>query len=198
MRTYHREMNAFLDRKPIPLPWHTLAMVHLRAQSIACEEIEARFWAVGEGDVRGGLRNVMKEFRRPCVVTEANSDDDNDAGGGAGKKEGGGHKKDEVKKVKEGKSKGGEGMVVPGGGLYLEYYSANAAALQEHHLCSLDELWQVMLKNRLPGVKDGVGGGIGIVGEEGGEGGEGGGAAVEGSSSGLAKNVSQIKVKNGR
>ncbi|KAG0289128.1 hypothetical protein BGZ96_007221, partial [Linnemannia gamsii] len=190
MRTYHREMNAFLDRRPIPLPWHTLAMVHLRAQSIACEEIEARFWAVGEGDVRGGLRNVMKEFRRPCVVTEADNNDDDDAGGGVGKKEGGGHKKEEVKKVKEGKSKGGEGMVVPGGGLYLEYYSANAAALQEHHLCSLDELWQVMLKNRLPGVKNGVGG----VGNTGGAGGEGGGGgAVEGPSSGLAKNVSQIK-----
>ncbi|KAG9065483.1 hypothetical protein KI688_001769 [Linnemannia hyalina] len=39
----------FSDKRPIPLPWHTLAMVHLRAQSIACEEIEARFWGAGGG-----------------------------------------------------------------------------------------------------------------------------------------------------
>lgn len=176
MRTYHREMNTFLDKRPIPLPWHTLAMVHLRAQSIACEEIEARFWGAGGGGL--GLKRVMKEFRRPCVVTEADE-------GEVGKREGGG-KKEEVKiEVRRGSE--GEGMVVPGGGLYLEYYSANAAALQEHHLSALDEHWQVLLKNRLLGAKNGVGGGSN---------GSSGAALVGGSSSGLSKAAPPIKVKN--
>ncbi|KAF9145732.1 hypothetical protein BG015_011792 [Linnemannia schmuckeri] len=148
MRTYHREMNMFLNKRPIPLPWHTLAMVHLRAQSIACEEIEARFWGAGGGGLE--LRRVMKEFRRPCVVTEADED---------------------------------RGMVVPGGGLYLEYYSANAAALQEHHLSALDEHWQVLLKNRLLVAKNGVGGSNGSTGA----------AAVGGSGSGLSKAAPHIK-----
>ncbi|KAF9340800.1 hypothetical protein BGZ91_000171 [Linnemannia elongata] len=172
MRTYHREMNMFLDKRPIPLPWHTLAMVHLRAQSIACEDIEARFWGAGGGGF--GLKRVMKEFRRPCVITEADKDE-------VGKREGGG-KKEEVKvEVKRGSK--GEGMVVPGGGLYLEYYSANAAALQEHHLSALDEHWQVLLKNRLLGNKNGVGGGGN---------GSSGAALVGGSNSGLSK-ASHIK-----
>lgn len=165
----------FLDKRPIPLPWHTLAMVHLRAQSIACEDIEARFWGAGGGGF--GLKRVMKEFRRPCVITEADKDE-------VGKREGGG-KKEEVKvEVKRGSK--GEGMVVPGGGLYLEYYSANAAALQEHHLSALDEHWQVLLKNRLLGNKNGVGGGGN---------GSSGAALVGGSNSGLSK-ASHIKVSN--
>ena len=169
-------MNTFLDKRPIPLPWHTLAMVHLRAQSIACEEIEARFWGAGGGEL--GLKRVMKEFRRPCVVTEAGEDE-------VGKREGGG-KKEEVK-VEAKKGKEGEGMVVPGGGLYLEYYSANAAALQEHHLSALDEHWQVLLKNRLLEAKNGVGGGSDD---------SSGAALVGGSSSGLSKAAPPIKVNN--
>ncbi|KAF9137808.1 hypothetical protein BGX30_009875 [Mortierella sp. GBA39] len=137
MRTYHREMNTFLGKRPIPLPWHTLAMVHLRAQSIACEEIEARFWGAGGGGL--GLKRVMKEFRRPCVVTEADED---------------------------------------------EYYSANAAALQEHHLSALDERWQALLKNRLLGAKNGVSGGSN---------GSSGATLVGGSSSGLSKAAPHIK-----
>ncbi|KAK3837388.1 MAG: hypothetical protein J3R72DRAFT_449850 [Linnemannia gamsii] len=174
IRTYHQEMNSFLDRRPIPLPWHTLAMVHLRAQSVACEEIEARYCGFGDAG-SGGLRWALKDFRRTCVVTETgetvvkekSEDDDKEE---LGVKEGG--RKVETQ----------EGIVVPGGGLCLEYYSANATALQEYHLNALDDHWQMHLKNRLLGVRNSVGGGTGGV-----------GARVDASASALSKIAPTIK-----
>ncbi|KAG0275894.1 hypothetical protein BGZ95_008253 [Linnemannia exigua] len=175
IRTYHQEMSSFLDRRPIPLPWHTLAMVHLRAQSVACEEIEARY--CGFGDIgSGGLRGALKDFRRTCVITETGENVDKQKNEDGDKEEVG---------VKEGggKVETEEGMVVPGGGLCLEYYSANATALQEHHLNALDDHWQLHLKNRLLGVRNSIGGGSG-----------GAGARVDTSTSALSKAAPAIKV----
>ncbi|KAF9083268.1 hypothetical protein BGX23_011635 [Mortierella sp. AD031] len=144
-RAYHRAMNAYLDRRPIPLPWHTLAMVHQMAQSAACEEIEARYCAVG---AEGGLMMGLKDFRKACLVTEG-TDGLGEGEDGVGVKDSG-----------LGAETGERGRVVPKGGLYLEYHSANATALQEHHTSTLNDLWQALLKNRLPGARASSAGGV--------------------------------------
>ncbi|KAF9920849.1 hypothetical protein FBU30_009201 [Linnemannia zychae] len=140
VKAYHREMNAFLDKKPIPLPWHTLAMVQQRAQSIACEEIEVRYFG-GEG-----VRSVLKEFRKVCIATE---EDDYDETVIRKSKE----KKVRMREKTEEIDIEMKGMVVPKGGLYQEYFSANKTALQEHHMRTLDSHWRMLLKNRLLGTQ---------------------------------------------
>ncbi|KAF8975748.1 hypothetical protein BGZ46_008878, partial [Entomortierella lignicola] len=130
VHAYHRVMNEHLDRQAIPLPWHTLAMFHYDAQSKALEEIEKRYSYVG-----ALLPKLLREFRKHCLepriqgvttttdsITSATSTPDTASALEA---------------------------IIPTGGLYLEYYSANASALQNHHLLTLDENWQMYLKSRL-------------------------------------------------
>ncbi|KAF9131699.1 hypothetical protein BGW39_001452 [Mortierella sp. 14UC] len=172
-------------------------MVHLRAQSVACEEIEAQYCGFGDSG-SGGLRGALKDFRRTCVITETGEKIDKDKKDDD-KNEGDDKSKDDDKNedddrkelgVREGgkKAETEEGIVVPGGGLCLEYYSANATALQEHHLNALDDHWQVLLKNRLLSVRNPGGGG-------GGAGGAGGGTStqVDALNSALPKAAPAIK-----
>ncbi|KAF9379316.1 hypothetical protein BGX21_002671, partial [Mortierella sp. AD011] len=130
-------MNQHLDRQAIPLPWQTLALFHYDAQSKALEEIEKRYFSVGFH-----LPKLLREFRKHCLETSI-----------AGVATGGA-----TDPVIPGSSPASalESMV-PTGGLYLEYYSANASALQNHHLLTLDENWQVSLKSRLLGAQSASG-----------------------------------------
>ncbi|KAF9926353.1 hypothetical protein BGZ67_008164 [Mortierella alpina] len=125
-------MNEHLDRQPIPLSWHTLAMIHQDAQSKSLEEIEKKFNAP---DCR--LPQLLQEFRAHCMETGTTTSP------GAGSENAGSPAANVVSPMSELEA------IVPTGGLYLEYYSANASALQNHHLVTLDEHWQVLLKNRL-------------------------------------------------
>ncbi|KAF9288990.1 hypothetical protein BGZ68_010221 [Mortierella alpina] len=132
VHAYHRIMNEHLDRQPIPLSWHTLAMIHQDAQSKSLEEIEKKFNAP---ECR--LPQLLQEFRQHCMETGTA------ASPGAESENAGSATTNVVSPISEMEA------IVPTGGLYLEYYSANASALQNHHLVTLDEHWQVLLKNRL-------------------------------------------------
>ncbi|KAF9906576.1 hypothetical protein EC991_000451 [Linnemannia zychae] len=156
------------------------AMVHLRAQSVACEEIEAQYYGFGESG-SAGLRGALKDFRRTCVITETGEKVEKDKKEQEDKEDS--DNKEVGVKEGEGEAEAQEGIVVPGGGLCLEYYSANATALQEHHLNALDDHWQVLLKNRLSGVRNSVGGGAG----------GGTSTQVDASSSSLSKAAPAIK-----
>ncbi|KAF9114814.1 hypothetical protein BGX27_009762 [Mortierella sp. AM989] len=130
VHAYHRIMNEHLDRQAIPLPWHTLAMFHYDAQSKALEEIEKRYFSIGHH-----LPKLLREFRSHCLETTAVGADSVMIGSSATT------------------STSALEVMVPTGGLYLEYYTANASALQSHHLITLDENWQLLLKSRLLSVQ---------------------------------------------
>ncbi|KAF9995022.1 hypothetical protein BGZ79_000203, partial [Entomortierella chlamydospora] len=137
VQVYHRIMNQHLDRQAIPLPWQTLALFHYDAQSKALEEIEKRYFSVGFH-----LPKLLREFRKHCLETSI-----------AGVATGGA-----TDSAIPGSSPASAlESLVPTGGLYLEYYSANASALQNHHLLTLDENWQVSLKSRLLGAQSASG-----------------------------------------
>ncbi|KAF9913215.1 hypothetical protein BX616_010144 [Lobosporangium transversale] len=130
--TYHRIMNEHLDRQPIPLPWHTLAMLHHDAQSRSLEEIERRYYLGFEYY----LPKLLGDFRTHCLKTTITD-----------------HASGKSAAATDANLVGATSaleMMVPTGGLYLEYYNANASALQNHHMVTLDEHWQVF-KNRLLG-----------------------------------------------
>ncbi|KAG0299769.1 hypothetical protein BGZ98_009774 [Dissophora globulifera] len=127
--SYHRAMNEHLDRQPIPIPWHALSMVHHDAQSKSLEDIERRYY-----DMRACLPQLSRDFRAYCLQTTI-----------PGTESESGAAVDSTTLLD---------MMIPTGGLYLEYYSANATALQNHHLVSLDEHWQVLLKSRLSGSQN--------------------------------------------
>ncbi|KAI1295071.1 hypothetical protein EDD11_008030 [Mortierella claussenii] len=135
VHTYHQIMNEHLDRQPIPVPWHTLAMVHHDAQSRSLEEIETRYCHGCELY----LARLLREFREHCLeMTTTRSSVDVVSGN---------------TQAAIVDSTTAQELMIPTGGLYLEYYSANASALQNHHLVTLDEHWQV-LKGRLLGTQD--------------------------------------------
>ena len=136
-RTYYQIMNEHLDRQPIPMPWHTLAMVHNDAQSKALEEIEKRYYGAGSY-----LPRLLREFRAHCLETTITGVDSESQTAGSVSAAA-------AAAASEFGSVAAMEMMVPAGGLYLVYYSANATALQNHHLDSLDELWDVFLKSRL-------------------------------------------------
>src|SRR5688572_7792099 len=112
VHAYHRIMNEHLDRQPIPLSWHTLAMIHQDAQSKSLEEIEKKFNAP---DCH--LPQLLQEFRAHCVETGTS------ASQGAGSESASSAAANVVSPMSELEA------IVPTGGLYLEYYSANASAL---------------------------------------------------------------------
>ncbi|KAF9569937.1 hypothetical protein EC968_002415 [Mortierella alpina] len=107
-------------------------MIHQDALSKSLEEIEKKFYAP---ECR--LPQLLQEFRAHCLETGTT------ASPGAGSDSAGSAAANVVSPMSELEA------IVPTGGLYLEYYSANASALQNHHLVTLDEHWQVLLKNRL-------------------------------------------------
>ncbi|KAF9196732.1 hypothetical protein BGZ50_007896 [Haplosporangium sp. Z 11] len=146
IHAYHRIMNEHLDRQPIPLPWHILSMIHQDALSKSLEEIERRFYGP---ECR--LPQLLREFRAHCLET-----------GNTGNISGPGTVPGSVSTRSTADSVAGVAVgsisdldaMVPTGGLYLEYYNANASALQNHHLVTLDEHWQVLLKSRLLGAQN--------------------------------------------
>ncbi|KAG0265822.1 hypothetical protein BG011_003973 [Mortierella polycephala] len=146
IHAYHRIMNEHLDRQPIPLPWHILSMIHQDALSKSLEEIERRFYGP---ECR--LPQLLREFRAHCLET-----------GNTGNISGPGAVPGSVSTRSAADSPTGVSVgsmsdldaMVPTGGLYLEYYNANASALQNHHLVTLDEYWQVLLKSRLLGAQN--------------------------------------------
>lgn len=123
IHAYHSVMNEHLDRQPIPLSWQTLYMIHHDAQARALEEIEKRY-VLASGYQ---LPAIMNDFRVHCLETKANAVATDDTAS--------------ISNLE---------MMVPIGGLFLEYYTANITALQSHHLVSLDEHWRAFVKNRLP------------------------------------------------
>ncbi|KAF8937221.1 hypothetical protein BGZ58_003085 [Dissophora ornata] len=135
-RTYYQIMNEHLDRRPIPMPWHTLAMVHNDAQSKALEEIERHYYGTGSY-----LPRLLREFRAHCLETTITGvDSESQVAGSAAAAAAAASAFGSVSAME---------MMVPSGGLYLAYHSANATALQNHHLDSLDEHWDVFLKSRI-------------------------------------------------
>ncbi|KAG0246562.1 hypothetical protein BGX31_001014 [Mortierella sp. GBA43] len=123
---YDRIINKYLDRLPIPQPWHTLSMMHHDAQTKAMEDIEKRY-----GRASGyHLSSIASDFRVHCLENG-------------------------VSGANRGDSKltiSNWDMMVPTGGLFFDFYSANATALQNHHIESLQEHWQSFVKSRLPGA----------------------------------------------
>ncbi|KAF9583509.1 hypothetical protein BGW38_009303 [Lunasporangiospora selenospora] len=130
-QAYNTVMNLQLERHPLPVSWHTLAMIHQAAQSKGLEEIERR------AGLLSSLPRVLRDFRLKCLETAASIPG---AGVGAISTTGIGN---------EGSETEIEVMMVPRGGLYWEYYAANSSALQTHHLSTLDECWHQHLKSRL-------------------------------------------------
>lgn len=117
--TYHETMNKHLDETPIPVPWHTLAMIHNEAQSVALTIAEVQFLSLPlDVDLKQLLMPKIREMclvgNRPTPLSVAITSD--------------------VKAISS--------PMEPSGGLYMEYYTANASALKSYHVDLLDDLWQ--------------------------------------------------------
>ncbi|KAG0231163.1 hypothetical protein BGW41_002309, partial [Actinomortierella wolfii] len=65
-KAYHEAMNQYLDKYPMPLQWHALAMAHQRAQVHGERMIEKRL-----STVQHGLSILLQEFRQMCLVEDS-------------------------------------------------------------------------------------------------------------------------------
>ncbi|GJJ72492.1 hypothetical protein EMPS_04850 [Entomortierella parvispora] len=117
--TYHETMNKHLDETPIPVPWHTLAMIHNEAQSTALAMAEVQFLTLPlDVDLK---QLLMPKIREMCLV---------------------GNRPTSLPVTMASDVKATYSPMEPSGGLYMEYYTANASALKSYHIDLLDELWQ--------------------------------------------------------
>ena len=117
--TYHETMNKHLDETPIPVPWHTLAMIHNEAQSAALVMAEVQFLSLPlDVDLK---QLLMPKIREMCLV---------------------GNRPMSLSVAIASDVKANYSPVEPSGGLYMEYYTANASALKSYHVDLLNELWQ--------------------------------------------------------
>jgi hypothetical protein len=130
-KAYHDVMNGHLDRQAIPLPWHTLSMIHHDAQAKALEEIEKRYAHISGYQFPA----IVSDFRARCLETRIDI----------------ARKESNAKETDDTDSLSSYEMLVPVGGLFFEFYDANARALQTHHLDLLGDNWQLFVKSRLPG-----------------------------------------------
>ncbi|KAG0055383.1 hypothetical protein BGZ83_008775 [Gryganskiella cystojenkinii] len=120
--TYHRVMNEYLDAMPIPLPSHTLAMIHSKAESAALSVAEVQCMGLSvDFDLK---QLLLPKLRDMCLVADQQTTL--------------AARTTAVTTVADAITISME----PTSGMYMEYWTANVLALKSYHSNLLDELWQ--------------------------------------------------------